>query len=346
MQHRASELAELLGGRLEGDPETVITGLAKIEEAGPGELTFLANPRYEKYLDQTGAAAVLVSLQQKTPDRTVIRVDDPYLAFCRLLALYYPEENPLEPGVHPTAVLAPDVELGRNVRLGAHVCVGAGSRLGDGVSIYPNAVIGERVTIGRDSVIRAGVSLRSGVQIGSRVIIQDHAVIGSDGFGFAPKAAGDYQKIPQVGTVIIEDDVEIGAGCTIDRATLGVTRVETGTKLDNLVHVAHNVTIGAHTVIAAQTGISGSTRLGRNCMIGGQAGFVGHITLGDGSMVGAKSGISKNWPAGSKISGYLAKNHIEDLHILAAERKLPELLKKVERLEKQIEELSAKLYGK
>jgi UDP-3-O-[3-hydroxymyristoyl] glucosamine N-acyltransferase len=223
--------------------------------------------------------------------------------------------------------------------------IGSGCTIKDNVILYPHVIIGNRVTIGEGSVIRAGASLRQGVQIGRRVMIQDNAVIGSDGFGFAPTTEGAFEKIPQVGTVIIGDDVEIGAGCTIDRATLGATRIESGVKLDNLIQVAHNVVIGPNTVIAAQTGISGSVKIGKNCMIAGQVGFAGHIQLGDGSLVGAQSGISKSWPPGSKIFGSPAKSLGEELRFHATIPKLPELVKTVDRLVKHVEALSAKQNG-
>jgi len=345
MPYRVKELAEMLGGKLEGDADLLISGIAKIEDAQPGEITFLANPKYEKFLATTKASAVITSHQQKVQALTLIRVADPYQAFARLLAVFYPPETPLPLGIHASALLASDVKLGKDVRIGAKVVMGNGCVIGDEVSVYPGVVMGDRVVVGKGTVIRAGVSIRSGVQIGRRVVIQDNAVIGSDGFGFAPKAEGDYEKIPQVGTVIIEDDVEIGAGCTIDRATLGATRLEKGAKLDNLIQVAHNVVIGSNTVIAAQSGISGSTKIGKSCMVGGQVGFVGHIQLGDGSMVGAQSGISKTFPPGSKISGSPAKPHGEELRIQASLKKLPELLKKLDQLEKLIHELRSKTYG-
>ncbi len=345
MLYRAQELADLLLGKLEGDPSVTITGLAKIEEARPGEITFLANPRYEKFLETTQASAILVSPAQEAHLPVVIRVADPYRAFAKLLALFYPEEGSLPAGVHPTAVVGAETSLGEGVCLGAQVVIGSYCTLGRGVKIHPQAIIGDRVSIGEATTIRAGVSIRSGTQIGKRVIIQDNAVIGSDGFGFAPKQEGDYEKIPQVGTVIIEDDVEIGAGCTIDRATLGATRIEKGAKLDNLIQVAHNVVIGANTVIAAQSGISGSTKIGANCMIGGQAGFAGHLTLGDRSGVGAQSGVSKSFPAGSKIFGYPAKPLPEELRIQAIIHKLPVLYKKIDQLEKELAEHKAKNHG-
>lgn len=346
MAYRAIDIAQILGGRLEGDPDAVISGVAKIEEARPGEITFLANPKYERFLSSTRASAVLVSESQKASLATVIRVENPYSAFATLLTIFYPPEEPPEEGIHASALVASEVNLGARVRIGAQVVIGQGCTLGDDVTVYPGVILGDRVSIGEKTTLRAGVSVRSDVRIGRRVVIQDNAVIGSEGFGFAPKEEGDYEKIPQVGTVIIEDDVEIGAGCMIDRATLGATRIEQGAKLDNLIQVAHNVIIGRNTVIAAQSGISGSTKIGNGCMIGGQAGFVGHITLGDGSMVGAQSGISKSFPPGSKISGCPAKPHREELLIQAALKKLPGLSKRMDQLEKEIADLRFKLKDK
>ncbi len=343
MPFKVHELAEILGGTVEGDPETLISGVAKIEDAHPGEITFLTNPKYERFLETTKASTILVSNEQKVSSGTVIRVADPYQSFAKLLTIFYPPEKPPEFGVHSTAIIADKVEMGSGVRIGAGVIVGEGTVLGDDGTIYPGAIIGDQVIIGRQTTIRSGVSIRSGVHVGCRVMIQDNAVIGSEGFGFTPKEGGDYEKIPQVGTVIIEDDVEIGAGCTIDRATLGATRIEKGTKLDNLIQVAHNVVIGANTVIAAQSGISGSTQIGQQCIIGGQVGFVGHIKLGDGSMVGAKSGVSKSFPEGSKIFGTIAKPHREELLIQAGQKKLHQMLKRIDHLEKEISELRSRL---
>jgi UDP-3-O-[3-hydroxymyristoyl] glucosamine N-acyltransferase len=346
MAFKAKELAEMLGGTLEGDPDIVISGLAKIEEAQSGDVTFMANPKYERFLKTTKASLVLVSDSQATPAGNYIRVPDPYTCFALLLTVFHPPETPPAEGVHPTAFIAEDTQLGQGVRIGALVAIGSGCVLGNDVTIYPGAHIGDGVQIGDATTIRSGVSVRMGVQIGSRVLIQDNAVIGSDGFGFAPKESGEFEKIPQVGTVIIEDDVEIGAGCTIDRATLGATRIEKGVKLDNLIQVAHNVVIGAHTVIAAQSGISGSTEIGKNCMIAGQVGFVGHIKLGDGSLVGAQSGISRTFPPGSKLFGTPARDHGDELRILAVKKNLPDLAKQVTRLEKEIAELKSRLEEK
>jgi UDP-3-O-[3-hydroxymyristoyl] glucosamine N-acyltransferase len=346
METTVEQLAKRIGGRIEGDPSTVITGAAKIEDAEPGDVTFLANPKYARYLDSTRASAVIIAEDQPTAHPCVIRVEDPRRSFARLIELFYPPENPPAEGIHPTASIGKKVTIGEGVRIGAQVTIGDGCTLEKNVIVFPGATIGENVVIGEGTVIHAGVSIRFGVRIGRRVCIQDNAVIGSEGFGFAPTEEGVYEKVPQMGAVVIEDDVEIGAGCTIDRATLGATRICKGAKLDNLIQVAHNVVIGENTVIAAQTGISGSTRIGKGCMIGGQVGFVGHITLGDGSLVGAQSGISKSYPPGSKLFGYPAKPHGEELRLQAYIKKLPELSKQVRRLEEAIEELRSKLDGK
>lgn len=336
----------MLGGTLIGDPELWITGAARIDEASPGTITFLSNPRYLKYIATTQASAVLISPDVQAEGITRILVNDPRRAFARLLTLFYPPETLPTEGIHPTAVLGDEVILGERVRIGAYVVIGSKCRISDDVTLYPNITIGEQVAIGEGTVIRSGVRIRSGVTIGKRVVIQDNAVIGSDGFGFAPDEAGEYEKIPQVGTVVIEDDVEIGACCTVDRATLGETRIETGAKLDNLIQVAHNVVIGANTVIAAQTGVSGSTKIGRHCMIGGQVGFVGHITLGDGSQVGAQSGVSKSHPPGSKLFGYPARNLQEELRIQASLKRLPELLRTIQHLQQIVKEFASKNHGR
>ncbi len=345
MPYRTQDIADLLGGTLIGDPELQITGAARIEDASPGTITFLSNPRYLKHFATTKASAVLIAPDVQAEGITRIIVKDPRRAFAHLLMLFYPPETPPPEGIHPTALLDEEVTLGKRVRIGAYVVIGPKSRIADDVTLYPNITIGEQVTIGEKSIIRSGVRIRSGVTIGKRVIIQDNAVIGSDGFGFAADEAGEYEKIPQVGTVVIGDDVEIGACCTVDRATLGETRIEAGAKLDNLIQVAHNVVIGANTVIAAQTGVSGSTKIGKNCMIGGQVGFVGHIVLGDGSQVGAQSGVSKSHPAGSKIFGYPARKLQDELRIQAALKKLPEMVSTVQKLQQIVQELTSKSHG-
>lgn len=329
--HTLGELAQILQGKVVGDPNTPIHGVSKIEDARQGDLTFLTNPKYQKQLVDCAATALLAG-HDITWDRPVLQVDDPYLALGKLLEILFPPPESVELGVHPTAVVAESAKIGTNVRIGAVCSIGQDCTIGDNVTLHPRVVLYPGVTIGEGSLLHAGVIVREKTQIGKRVIIQNGAVIGSDGFGFAA-AEGEYRKIPQVGAVIIEDDVEIGANTTIDRATLGVTRIRQGTKLDNLIQVAHNVDIGEDTVIAAQTGISGSTKIGKGCRIGGQVGFVGHITIGDGVMIGAQSGIPNSIPSGEVRSGYPAIPHREWLKQNAYLKRLPELFQKIKELE-------------
>ena len=325
------ELATYLGGSVIGDRKVEIRGIAKIDEAGPLDLTFLTSPKYAKKLGSCRAGALLAG-PSVTWDRPVLQVKDPYVALGRLLELFYPSLQSVAVGIHPTAVVDESAMLGKDVRIGALCSIGGGCVLGDRVTLHPRVVLYPGVTIGDDSVIHAGVVIRENVRIGKRVVIQNGAVIGSDGFGFAADA-GEYRKIPQVGTVIIEDDVEIGANTTIDRATLGQTRIGRGTKLDNLIQVAHNVEIGEDTVIAAQTGISGSTKIGNGCRLAGQVGFVGHIKIGDGVMIGAQSGIPHSIPAGEVHSGYPAIPHKEWLRLNVYLKRLPELFQKLKELD-------------
>jgi UDP-3-O-[3-hydroxymyristoyl] glucosamine N-acyltransferase len=328
------ELAHLLGGAVIGDEQLLICGIAKIDEAGHHDLTFLTNPKYAKKLTASKAGALLAN-PGVTWDRPVLQVKDPYVALGKLLDLFYPQPEVVKSGIHPTAVLEESVTLGVNVRIGALCWLGHDCQIGDNVTLYPRVVVYPGVSIGEDSLIHAGVIIRENVQIGKRVIIQNGAVIGSDGFGFAADA-GEFRKIPQVGTVIIEDDVEIGANTTIDRATMGKTVIHRGTKLDNLIQVAHNVEIGENTVIAAQTGISGSTKIGSQCRIAGQVGFVGHITIGDRVMIGAQSGVPHSIPDGEIYSGYPAMPHADWLKLTAYLKRLPELFQKVKEFEKKI----------
>jgi UDP-3-O-[3-hydroxymyristoyl] glucosamine N-acyltransferase len=327
------ELAQLLHGTVIGDTKTQVQGVAKIDEAGPGDITFLTSPKYAKKLSYSKARALLAG-PGVTWDRPVLQVEDPYPALGKLLEIFYPQPEMVKEGIHPSAVVEDSATLGRNVRIGALCSVGPDCVLGDNVILHPRVVLYPGVSIGEGSLIHAGVVIRENVQIGKRVVIQNGAVIGSDGFGFAADE-GEYRKIPQVGTVIVEDDVEIGANTTIDRATLGETRIKHGTKLDNLIQVAHNVEIGEDTVIAAQTGISGSTKIGKSCRIAGQVGFVGHINIGDGVMIGAQSGIPHSIPAGEIHSGYPAMPHKDWLRLNAYLKRLPELFRKLKEIEKK-----------
>lgn len=332
-----AELAELVGGKVVGDPDRMIEGVGKIETARPSQVTFLANPRYTPYLSRSKAGAVLVPPGTKVVGPTLVEVKNPYLAFLTLLERFSPKETWTETGVHPTAVLEEGVELGPEVAIGAFCFIGRATQIGARTVLFPHVVVGPECRIGDDCRIYPRTTLRERVRIGNRVVIQPGAVIGADGFGFVPDT-GEYRKIPQIGTVVIEDDVEIGANTTIDRATMEETRVGAGTKLDNLIQVAHNVVIGKNCVIAAQTGISGSTRIGRDVRVAGQVGFVGHISVGDGAQVGAKSGVGRNIPSGGVFSGHYARPHSLWRRIEACMARLPDLFRRVRALESRQKE--------
>jgi UDP-3-O-[3-hydroxymyristoyl] glucosamine N-acyltransferase len=339
---KLSEIAEFLHGELVSESDIEIKALAKIESAKAGELTFLANQKYSRYLNETNASAVIVSKNQQSVDLPHIKVDDPYLAFLKVLKLLYPREVPKFHGIHSSVLIPDSATIGNNVSIGAYVHLGEGVRIGNNSIIYPNCVLLDNVTIGENSVLYPCVSVRENCLIGNNVIIHNGAVIGSDGFGFAP--VGDvYEKIPQVGNVVIGDDVEIGANCTIDRATMGETIIKKGCKIDNLVQIAHNVIIEENTVIAAQTGISGSTKVGKHVTMGGQVGIVGHVTIGNNVVLAAKSGISKDIAEGEIWFGYPALPIMKQKKIEACLRHLPELTKKIRQMEKLIIELEEKL---
>jgi UDP-3-O-[3-hydroxymyristoyl] glucosamine N-acyltransferase len=328
------EIARLLEGELEGDGDVIITGVAGIVEAQAGELTFLDSPRYESFLENTHASAVIVGPETDASGKTIIRVSQPRLAFARAMRLFYPAVAPGPAGIHPTAVVGKDVRIGEDVRIGAHAVIGDEVEIGDGAVIFPLVSIGERTRIGSGTVIYAGVTIRERIEIGREVIIHGGTVIGSDGFGYAQDGE-KHLKIPQVGTVIIEDQVEIGANVTVDRGTLGETRIGRGTKIDNLVQIAHNVVIGPNALLIAQVGISGSTRIGANVILAGQVGVVGHIEVGEGSTVAAQSGISKSIPPHTVMFGSPARPMRKAKQIEACINRLPDLFKRVQRLEKK-----------
>jgi UDP-3-O-[3-hydroxymyristoyl] glucosamine N-acyltransferase len=332
---RLKEIAQFLNGELFGDPDLVIDGVAKIEEAKKGELTFLANPKYFKFLETTNASAVLVG--NDSPPVTIphIKLADPYIGFLNILNKIYPPQKPVFRGIHSSAVLASHVKLGENITIGPLVYIGEKAEIGRNTVLYPGCVILQGVRIGNDCTLYPNVTVREGCTIGDRVTIHNGTVIGSDGFGFAP--SGDiYVKIPQLGIVQIDDDVEIGANCTVDRATMGATIIKRGCKIDNLVQIAHNVIIGENTAIAAQSGISGSTKVGKNVTIAGQVGVVGHIQIGDGTILAAKSGVSKDVPAKEVWFGYPARPIMRQKKIEACIHNLPEMVKKIHSLEKAI----------
>jgi UDP-3-O-[3-hydroxymyristoyl] glucosamine N-acyltransferase len=334
-------LAELCGASIEGDPDLIISGVAPIQDAVPGQITFLANKRYERYLDTTLASAVI--LDQNTPvprgGITVLRATNPYFGFVVTLRAFHPPGSPYQKGVHPDATVHPSARLSEDVHIGPRAVIGEGVSVGARSAIAAGAVLTSGVTIGDDCIIHPNVTILAHATVGNRVIIHSGSTIGSDGFGFAP-FEGRYEKIPQVGTVVIHDDVEIGANCAIDRATLGATIIGSGTKLDNLLQIAHNVEIGEHTVIAAQSGVSGSTVIGSRAMIGGQVGIVGHIEIADDVSVGAQSGVSKSiLEKGKVFRGSPAHELRVELRQEAAVRKLPELIATVRALEDKLAKL-------
>lgn len=300
-------LAALVGGRVEGDENVVLTGFAKIEEAKSGDLSFIANPKYSHYIGTTKASALLVGDDfdsQGNTGVTLIRVADPYSTLAELLR-FVESQKPQPEGIESPAYISEGVNVPEKAYIGAFAYIGKNVTLGKNVKIYPQAYLGDGVTVGDDTIIRSGVKIYEGCKIGNRCIIHSGAVIGADGFGFAPHN-GEFEKIPQTGIVVLEDDVEIGANTCVDRATFGQTVVGKGTKLDNLIQIAHNVTLGANNVFAAQTGIAGSAHIGSGNMVGGQCGFAGHITVGDLNEFGAQSGIHNSVGSHKRMIGYPA----------------------------------------
>jgi UDP-3-O-[3-hydroxymyristoyl] glucosamine N-acyltransferase len=343
MQFTAQQIALLVSGTIEGNPDTTVTSFGKIEEAAVGQLTFLANPKYEEYLYTTKASLIIVneSLQlQKNITATLVRVKDAYSAFATLLTTYQNLKAQQRKGIETPSHIASTATLGTDVFVGAFAYIGEKVSIGNNSKIFPGAYIAENVSIGNNTTIHAGVKIYEDCVIGNDVIIHAGTVIGSDGFGFAPQPDGSYQKVPQIGNVIIEDQVEIGANTTIDRATMGSTIIKKGVKLDNLIQIAHNVEIGSQTVIAAQTGISGSTKLGQKIMIGGQAGIAGHLTIANGVKIAGGAGVTKNLDGeGKSYAGFPAEDAKQSLKAQVYTRQLPELEKRVKELEKLLTQL-------
>lgn len=339
MQFTALELSSLLNGTVEGEPEVTVSQLAKIEEAEEGSLSFLANPKYEQFLYTTKASVVIISNEQVLIEpvcSTLIRVENPYVAISILLEKYN-QSKLAKAGIEQPCFIHPSAQIGQNVYIGAFTYIGPNVKIGDNCRIYPNSFLADNVRLAGNVTLFAGVKIYFDCIIGNNVIIHSGVIIGGDGFGFAPQADGSYQKVSQIGNVIIEDDVEVGANTTIDRATMGSTIIRKGVKLDNLIQIAHNVEIGSNTVVAAQTGISGSTKIGENVILGGQVGVVGHINVAKGSQVQAKSGISrsineenKKW-AGAPATKY--QDHMRSQVVLT---RLPEIERKIQELEKKL----------
>jgi len=342
MTFTAAQIALMIQGKVEGDPESSVGSFGKIEEAKNGQLTFFANPKYEEYLYKTNASVVIINeafVLKQAVTATLIRVSDAYSAFATLLSKYQEIITQQLSGIQQPSYVAKTAVVGENVFIGAFAYIGEKSKIGNNTKIFPGAFIGDNVIIGNDCIIHPGVKVYHDCVLGNQVIIHGGTIIGSDGFGFAPQPDGSFKKIPQIGNVIIEDRVEIGSNTTIDRATMGSTIIHSGAKLDNLIQIAHNVEIGHSTVIAAQAGISGSSKIGNGVMIGGQAGIVGHIQLGDGSKVNAQSGVSKSVEPGKAVTGSPAYDYTSALRSQAVSRKLPDLEKRIKELEALVQQL-------
>jgi UDP-3-O-[3-hydroxymyristoyl] glucosamine N-acyltransferase len=342
MNFTAALIAEFLKGSVEGNSEATVSDISKIEEGKPGTLSFLANPKYEKFIYDTQSSIVIVNADfqpQKKISATLVRVKNAYESFAALLRLY-DQSKPKKIGISKMAVISDTASLGKELYVGEFTVVSENVSIGDGVQLYPQVYVGDHVKIGEGTILHPGVKVYEGCEIGAHCVIHAGAIIGADGFGFAPNQDNNYEKIPQVGKVIIEDHVEIGANTTVDRATMGATILRKGVKLDNLVMIAHNVEIDQNTVIAAQTGISGSTRVGKNCMFGGQVGLIGHINIASGVKIAAQSGITKDIKEeGIVIQGSPAFEFGPYQRSYLLFRNLPKLREQINELERKVEEL-------
>jgi UDP-3-O-[3-hydroxymyristoyl] glucosamine N-acyltransferase len=338
MEFSVAQIAQLLNGTIEGDSSLKIRDLTKIEEGRTGAISFLANPKYESHIYETASSAVIVNkdfVPKKNIQATLIRVDNAYLAFTQMLEAYEQLLKTSQVGIENPSFIGQDTQHGEGLYLGAFAVIGKNCIIGKNVKIHSQASIGDRVNIGDNTIIYNGVRVMADCKIGQNCVIHPNAVIGSDGFGFAPQPDGSYRPIPQLGNVILEDNVSIGANSTIDRATLGSTIIRKGVKLDNLVMVAHNVEIGQHTVIAAMTGIAGSTKVGENCMIGGQVGIIGHITLANRTSINAQSGLFQGTKTeGQVLCGYPAIDQSQFRKSSVIFKQLPDLAKRIYALEK------------
>ena len=344
MQFTAAQIAMMINGKVEGNADAAVGSFGKIEEAQAGQLSFLANPKYEEYLYSTRASIIIINEAQELKQpigATLIRVPDAYSAFATLLDKYQQIQRQQLSGIQQPVYIAATAKTGDNVFIGAFAYLGENVILGNGVKVYPHVFLGDNVIVGDHTILHPGVRIYHDCVIGKHVTIHAGTVIGSDGFGFAPQADGSLKKVPQIGNVIIEDHVEIGANATIDRATIGSTLIRSGAKLDNLLQIAHNVEVGNNSVIAAQTGISGSTKVGKNVMIGGQVGIVGHLKIADGAKINAQSGVSKSIKTpNTAVTGSPAFEYTAALRSQVASRNLPELEKRVAELEKLLKELT------
>lgn len=344
MQFSAEQIAALIQGKIEGDPQTTVSGFGKIEEAGKSDLAFLANPKYEDYLYTTAAGIIIIGEQMELKENisaTLIRVKDAYSSFAVLMQYYQQMKAKQLVGIEDPVFIHPSAKIGKDVYIAAFSYIGEHAEIGNDVKIFAQVFIGANTKVGDRTVLHPGVKLYHDCVIGNDVTIHAGTVLGSDGFGFAPQQNGTYNKVPQLGNVVIEDHVEIGSNTCIDRATLGSTIIKKGTKLDNLLQIAHNVEVGEHGVIAAQTGISGSTKIGNHVMIGGQVGIVGHISIADGTKINGLTGISKSiTEPNTSLSGRPAMELGDSLRAMAIYKRLPELDKKIKELEVLVAQLS------
>jgi len=336
------ELAARLDCRLEGDGELDVTRVAGIQGAQPGDITFLANPKYEKLLPSTRATAVILKEGAAAAPCAMLRARDPYLAFARAVGIFAPVSRPA-PGAHAMAAIAADAHLGADVSIGPFVAIGEGARIGDRTVIYPNVTIGAGVTVGSDCTIHSNVAIRERCTVGDRVILQNGVVLGGDGYGFVRRGDGTHEKIPQVAVVVIEDDVELGANTTVDRPAVGETRIKAGTKIDNLVQIAHGVTVGRNVLMAAQVGIAGSTDIEDDVVFGGQVGVGGHLTIGRGAVAVGQSGVTNSLDPGAFVAGYPAIDNRDWRKASVLFRRLPEMKRRIEQLEARVAELTRAL---
>ena len=345
MQFSAAQIAAMIGGKVEGDPSAAVSSFAKIEEAVNGQLAFLANPKYEDHLYTSGATVIIVNenLELRAPVKpSLIRVPDAYSAFALLLTKYQEIMALQTTGIQEPSYISPSAVIGTDVFIGAFAYIADNAVIGDKARIYPHTYVGSNARVGSNTVLHPGVKVYHDCIIGNNSIIHAGAVIGSDGFGFAPQSDGSYKKVPQIGNVVVGDNVEIGANTCIDRATMGSTIIRSGAKLDNLIQIAHNVEVGSHTVIAALAGISGSTKIGNHVQIGGQTGTVGHISIADGTRINGQSGIYKSIKTpNTAVGGSPANDYRTTLRLQALTRHLPELERRIKELEEMIRQLNA-----
>ncbi|HNQ27684.1 MAG TPA: UDP-3-O-(3-hydroxymyristoyl)glucosamine N-acyltransferase [Aquaticitalea sp.] len=338
MKFTATQIAEILGGDIIGNPDVEVSRLSKIEEGDEGSLTFLANPKYKHFIYNTKASITIVNKTFESEHKlatTLIKVDDAYKSFSRLLE-YYNQIKLNKSGIEQPSYVSKSASYGDNIYIGAFTYIGDNVKIGDGVKIFPNSYVGDNVTIGKNTVLFAGAKVYSDCVIGNNCVINSGAIIGADGFGFAPNENGEYSKVPQTGNVILEDNVDIGAGTTIDRATLGSTIIRQGVKLDNQIQIAHNVEIGKNTVIAAQTGVAGSTKIGERCIIGGQVGIVGHITIGNNVKIQAQSGVGRNVKDNEILQGSPAFAYADYNKSYVYFKNLPKIIKDINEIDKKV----------